>query len=113
MCALAKPIRPEYSATIPSTGKRIKYQPFSVKEEKILILASEANDLDEISNAIANVLNNCITTEGVDVNDLALFLVLVYLQRILNNVCILLHIPSHSSMVCLPFRSLCFLLLHY
>jgi len=73
MCALPKPVRPEYSTTIPSTGKKIKYQPFSVREEKILVLAAESSDIDEISNAIANVLNNCITTEGVDVNNLALF----------------------------------------
>ena len=70
--ALPKPIRPEYSTTIPSTGKRIKYQPFSVKEEKILILASESQDMDEITNAITNVLNNCITTD-VKIEDLALF----------------------------------------
>ena len=71
--ALPKPVRPEYSTTIPSTGKRIKYQPFSVKEEKILILASESQDIDEISNAISNVLNNCVTTSGFDINELALF----------------------------------------
>lgn len=71
--ALPKPVRPEYSTTIPSNGKRIKYQPFSVKEEKILILASESQDIDEISNAISNVLTNCITTSEVKVDDLALF----------------------------------------
>jgi len=60
--ALPKSIRPEYSTTIPSTGKRIKYQPFSVKEEKILVLAAESNDPDEITNAITNVLNNCVTS---------------------------------------------------
>ncbi len=71
--ALPKPPRPEYSTTIPSTGKKIKYQPFSVKEEKILVLAAEGENLDEISNAIGNVLTNCITTPGVDVQELALF----------------------------------------
>ena len=71
--ALPKPVRPEYGTTIPSTGKRIKYQPFSVKEEKILILASESQDIDEISNAITNVLHNCVTTENFDIKDLALF----------------------------------------
>jgi hypothetical protein len=71
--ALPKPVRPEYTCTIPSTGKKIKYQPFSVKEEKILILASESQDTDEVSNAIGNVLNSCITTSGINVEDLALF----------------------------------------
>lgn len=71
--AIPKPIRPEYSTTIPSTGKKIKYQPFTVREEKVLILAAETEDLEEISNAIRNVLTNCITTAGVDVDELALF----------------------------------------
>ena len=71
--ALPKISRPEYSTTIPSTGKKVKYQPFSVKEEKVLVLAAETEDLDEISNAISNVLSNCITTPDVDVESLALF----------------------------------------
>lgn len=70
---LPKPAKPEYSTTIPSTGKKIKYQPFTVKEEKVLILASESENLDEISNAIANVLRNCVTTPGFDPESLALF----------------------------------------
>ena len=60
--ALPKHIRPEYSTTIPSTGKRIKYQPFSVKEEKVLVLAAEGGDPDEITNAVSNVLTNCVTS---------------------------------------------------
>ena len=72
--ALPKHIRPEYSTTIPSTGKRIKYQPFSVKEEKVLVLAAESNDPDEITNAISNVLQNCVTTPAdFKVEELALF----------------------------------------
>ena len=71
---LPKPTRPEYSTTIPSTGKKVKYNPFTVKEEKILILASEGNDPDEITNAIINVLNNCITSPSdLKVEELALF----------------------------------------
>ncbi len=72
--SLPKNIRPEYSTTIPSTGKKIKYQPFTVKEEKILILAAESQDVDEITNAISNCLNNCVTAPAdFDVKDLALF----------------------------------------
>ncbi len=72
--ALPKHIRPEYSTTIPSTGKRIKYQPFSVKEEKVLVLAAESNDPDEITNAISNVLRNCVTTPAdFKIEELALF----------------------------------------
>lgn len=72
--ALPKNIRPEYSTTIPSSGKRIKYQPFSVKEEKILILAAETQDTDEITNAVSNVLTNCITSpQDFNVEELALY----------------------------------------
>ena len=72
--ALPKAIRPEYSTTIPSTGKRIKYQPFSVKEEKVLILAAEGGDTDEITNAVSNVLTSCVTSPAdFDIEKLALF----------------------------------------
>ena len=71
--ALPKPSRPEYTTKIPSTDKSIKFQPFSVREEKILILASESKDNDEIANAITNVLESCVTTPGFKVSDLALF----------------------------------------
>ena len=71
---LPKNIRPEYSTTIPSTGKKIKYQPFSIKEEKVLIVAAEGQDADEIANAVSNVLKVCITTPAdIDVDSLALF----------------------------------------
>ena len=72
--ALPKQIRPEYNATIPSNGKKIKYQPFTVREEKVLILAAESQEMDEISNAVANVLRNCITHPAdFKVEDLAIF----------------------------------------
>lgn len=71
--ALPKHIRPEYSTKLAATGKTIKYMPFSVREEKVLVLAAESEDNDEITNAITNVLNNCITTPDIKVEDLALF----------------------------------------
>ena len=43
---------PLHELTIPSTGKKIKYRPFVVKEEKILLLAMESEDQNEITNAI-------------------------------------------------------------
>lgn len=72
--ALPKPARPEYSTTIPSTGKKIKYQSFTVREEKLLVLAAESENNDEIANAIDNVLAKCVTTPAdFKVRDLALF----------------------------------------
>ena len=72
--ALPKPARPEYSTTLPSSGKRIKYQPFTVREEKVLVLAAESNDADEVTNAISNVLSNCISSPAdLKITELALF----------------------------------------
>ena len=72
--ALPRPTRPEYSTTIPSSGKKIKYQPFTVREEKILVLAAESQDSDEITNAVTNCIKNCVTSPAdINVNELALF----------------------------------------
>ena len=72
--ALPKNIRPEYSTKLPSTGQRIKYQPFTVKEEKVLVLAAEGQDADEITNAISNVLSACISSPtDIKIEELALF----------------------------------------
>jgi hypothetical protein len=71
---IPKLTRPEYSTTIPSTGKKIKYHPFTVREEKVLMLAAEGADQDEITNAVINCLNTCISSPSdIDVESLALF----------------------------------------
>ena len=64
---------PTYELVIPSTGKKIKYRPFLVREEKILILALETEDTTQIANAVVQILNECIITKGVDVTKLATF----------------------------------------
>lgn len=64
---------PTYELEIPSTRKKIKYRPFLVKEEKILIIAMESEDNKQISNAVKNVISNCILTKGVKVDELATF----------------------------------------
>lgn len=63
---------PTYELTIPSNGKKIKYRPFLVKEEKILLLALESNDSKEITDAIIQILKNCIHSK-VDIDDLSTF----------------------------------------
>lgn len=70
---LPKISTPTYELELPSTGKKIKYRPFLVKEEKILILALETEDMKQISNAIVQILNDCVLTRGVKVDDLATF----------------------------------------
>ena len=63
---------PEYSLTLPSTGKKIKYRPFLVKEEKILLIAMESEDESQIIDATKNVIKNCIYGD-VDVDSLPMF----------------------------------------
>ena len=71
---LPKVIRPEYSTTIPSSGKKIRYSPFTVREEKVLVLAAESGDTDEIANAITNILQRCVISPAdFKVDKLALF----------------------------------------
>ena len=64
---------PTYELELPSSGKTIKYRPFLVKEEKLLVLALESEDTKEISTAIKAVLKNCIKTRGVKVETLPTF----------------------------------------
>ena len=64
---------PTYELVLPSTGKTIKYRPFLVKEEKILILALESEDPKQITNAIKTTLKSCISTRGIKVEDLPTF----------------------------------------
>ena len=70
---LPKISTPTYELELPSTGKQIKYRPFLVKEEKLLVLALESEDTKDISNAIKAVLKNCIQTKGVRVESLPTF----------------------------------------
>ena len=64
---------PTYELELPSSGKTIKYRPFLVKEEKLLVLALESEDTKEISNAIKAVLKSCIQTRGIKVETLPTF----------------------------------------
>ena len=64
---------PTYELKMPSTGKKIKYRPFLVKEEKILIIALESKDQNEITNSVKDVLKKCILTRGIKVDDLLTF----------------------------------------
>ena len=70
---LPKISTPTYELELPSTGKTIKYRPFLVKEEKLLVLALESDDAKEITNAVKAVLKDCIQTRGVKVENLPTF----------------------------------------
>ncbi len=64
---------PTYELELPSSEKKIKYRPFLVKEEKLLVLALESEDTKEISTAIKAVLKSCIQTRGIKVETLPTF----------------------------------------
>jgi len=66
-------VTPTYELELPSTGKKVKYRPFLVKEEKLLVLALETENTKDISTAIKTVLKNCIQTRGVKVENLPTF----------------------------------------
>jgi hypothetical protein len=68
--ALPKLVTPEFETTIPSSKKKIKFRPFLVKEEKILYMALEGGNEDEIENSIIKVLEDCILAD-VDPRKLA------------------------------------------
>ena len=64
---------PTYELELPSSGKTIKYRPFLVKEEKILIMALESQDMKQITSAITTVLKDCILSRGIKIQTLATF----------------------------------------
>ena len=70
---LPKITTPTYELVLPSTGKSVKYRPFLVKEEKVLVIALESEDTKQITNAIKAVLKNCVQTKGIRVETLPTF----------------------------------------
>ena len=64
---------PTYELKLPSSNKKIKYRPFLVKEEKILILAMESQDSKAIARAVKDVISKCILSKGIKVEKLATF----------------------------------------
>ena len=63
---------PKYSLTLPSSGKEIKYRPFLVKEEKILLIAMESEDEKQIMDATTTVIKNCVFGD-IDIDTMPLF----------------------------------------
>ena len=70
---LPKITAPTYEMVLPSSGRKIKYRPFLVKEEKLLIIAMESEDQKQITEALKNVLSNCILTRGTKVEKMSTF----------------------------------------
>jgi len=67
---------PLFDAVIPSNKQPVKYRPFLVKEEKILLMAQSGNAKSEMVNALKQVINNCTTThdgKDIDIENLTVF----------------------------------------
>ena len=60
--ALPKLGYPTYELELPSTGKTIKYRPFLVKEEKVLLMALESKDEKQVISAVKDLIKNCVIT---------------------------------------------------
>lgn len=70
--ALPKIDVPIYEVVIPSTGKKIRFRPFTVKEEKLFLMAAQSNDAETTLKTILQVLNNCIL-DDVDIEKMPIF----------------------------------------
>ena len=70
---LPKIATPTYELELPSTQKKVRYRPFLVKEEKVLLIALETEDTKEITNAIRAVIKSCVLTRGIKVETLPTF----------------------------------------
>ena len=70
--ALPKLNTPTYELEVPSTDEKIKYRPFLVKEEKILMIAMESKDNTQIVNAVKDIVSAC-TFDKVDISNMPMF----------------------------------------
>lgn len=68
---LPKISMPIFELELPSNGKKVKYRPFTVKEEKILLIAQETKEPKQIITAIKQIVNNCMIDYALE--DLSLF----------------------------------------
>ena len=86
--ALPKIELPLFETKLFSTGKTVKFRPFTVKEEKILLIAQEANEVDQTLLAIRQIIGNCVY--DLDVEALPMFdmeyLMLQLRAKSVNNV---------------------------
>jgi len=71
--ALPKIQHPIYEIYLKSLDRKVRFRPFLVKEEKLLLMARESKDNDEIKRTVMQVINNCILDENIDVEKLPLF----------------------------------------
>ena len=64
--ALPKMNVPRYKVNLPSTGDVLNMRPYLVKEEKVLMIALESNDPEQITQAVRNIIQSCYELESLD-----------------------------------------------
>ena len=93
---------PLYEITLPSNGKKIKYRPFTVKEEKILLTAQQSKDPEQVVTAIKQIVNNCVVDYDIDklaLFDLEYLLINIRSKSVDNNVEIEIEDPDTKEKV--------------
>jgi hypothetical protein len=70
--ALPKLTTPTYELELPSTDEKVKYRPFLVKEEKILMMAMESKSSADITQAVKDIVNEC-TFNKIDISSVPMF----------------------------------------
>lgn len=71
--AIPKIDLPIYELKLPSNGKEVRVRPFVVKEEKLLLMAAESGDTDEIIKTTKQIINNCLIDSDVKIETLPFF----------------------------------------
>jgi hypothetical protein len=73
MSSLPKIDQPIYNIKVPSLNKNVKFRPFLVKEEKLLLMAKESANESDILGAIKQIVNNCSLDKNFNIDKIALF----------------------------------------
>lgn len=85
--ALPKLDTPIYTVVIPSTKQSLEIRPFLVKEEKILLMALQGGDAEDMTRATKQIINNCIVTPNFDIDTLEMYDVeYILLQLRINSI---------------------------
>ena len=71
--ALPNIVAPEYTAILPSNGLEVKYRPFLVKEEKLLLFAAESKEREDMINAVCQMIKNCVIEPDLEPDKLPFF----------------------------------------
>jgi len=66
--ALPKIEYPTFTIFVPSQKRKVTFRPFLVKEEKILLFAKESGEMEDIYEALTQIVNNCVVEDDFDVN---------------------------------------------